>query len=177
MSETPILDTERLILRDWREEDLNAYASLMANEEGTRYIGGIMSRSDAWRSIAAMLGHWTLRGFGLWAVVRKSDGAFIGRVGLYYPEGWPGLEVGWALARPFWGQGYATKAAKASIKFGFQKTAVPKLISLIHPDNRASQKVAERIGQSKTERTSITLFGKTHDVDVWDIKRSHWTKI
>jgi len=55
------------------------------------------------------IGHWTLRGYGTWAVERKSDGAFIGRVGLINPEGWPGLEVGWTLGKPYWGQGYATE--------------------------------------------------------------------
>jgi RimJ/RimL family protein N-acetyltransferase len=92
-----------------------------------------------------MLGHWTLRGFGLWAVNRKSDGIFIGRVGLYYPDGWPGLEVGWVLARPYWGHGYATEAASASRDYGFKNYPVPNLISVIHPDNLASQRVAERL--------------------------------
>jgi RimJ/RimL family protein N-acetyltransferase len=116
-----------------------------------------------------------LRGFGLWAVVRKPDGVFVGRVGLLYPEGWPGLEVGWTLAKPYWGLGYATEAAKASIRFGFRETSTPRLISLIHPENGPSQKVAARLGQIKSERTSITLFGKTHEADVWAIDRNRWT--
>jgi RimJ/RimL family protein N-acetyltransferase len=130
---------------------------------------------DAWRSIAAAIGHWTLRGFGVWAVERKSDHTFIGHSGLFQPEGWPGMEVVWTLNRPYWGQGYATEAAKASLGYGFQNFPVPKLISLIDPDNHASRRVAERLGETKGGSTTITLFGQSYDVDVWEISRGDWS--
>jgi RimJ/RimL family protein N-acetyltransferase len=84
----PTLQTERLLLREMRESDLDAFASFMADEDVVRYLSGVtMTRDEAWRSIATGLGHWHLRGYGTWAVERKSDGAFMGRVGLINPEG------------------------------------------------------------------------------------------
>ncbi len=174
MAEIPILETERLILRDLRESDLDPFAAMMADEEVARHIGGALTRAEAWRYIATVLGHWILRGYGLWAVERKADRAFLGRVGLINPEGWPGLEVGWALARPYWGQGYATEAGRASLRFAFETQPADALISVIHPDNRASQKVAERLGETRGERITAAFVGKTHEVDIWRIARRDW---
>ena len=124
---------------------------------------------------AAMIGHWELRGFGLWVAERKSDGAFVGRVGLLHPEGWPGTEVAWTLARQYWGQGYATEAARASIDYGFQNLSAAKLISMIDAGNRASRRVAERLGYTKNGQASFVVFGKTYSADLWEITREHWS--
>jgi len=170
----PTVETERLILRGWREEDFEPFARFMADPDVTRYLNGVQSRSDAWRILATTIGHWVLRGFGFWAVERKSDGAFIGRIGLLRPEGWPGMEVGWTLGREYWGQGYATEAAKASLDYGFLNYDVPKLISMIDPDNRASQRVAERLGESRGALTELSIFGHTYPVEIWEIAREDW---
>lgn len=161
-------------MRGWRETDLDSYADMVADAEVTRFVGGVMTRADAWRGMAAMLGHWTLRGYGTWAVERKPDGELVGRIGLLNPEGWPGLEVIWTLARPFWGFGYATEAAVASMRFGFAHSSESRLISLIHADNHASAAVAQRIGETKCGQTTITVSGKNFDVDVWEIRREQW---
>jgi len=171
----PVIETERLILRGWREEDHKPLAAMFADSEVMRFIGGVQSFNDSWRSMAAIIGHWHLRGFGFWVVERKEDGAFIGRIGLWCPEGWPGMEVGWALARPYWGQGYATEAARASFDYGFRQFAVPKLVSLIHADNRASQRVAERLGETKGALFELVIYGNRTPVDIWEISRERWT--
>ena len=93
MVSIPTIETARLILRGWREDDLDAYAEMMADPEVMRFLGGESSRGDAWRGMATLIGHWELRGFGFWAVERKHDGALIGRVGVQYPEGWPSTEI------------------------------------------------------------------------------------
>ena len=94
------LETERLKLRQFVEADLDA-SRMCADPETMRYIGlgTTLSRADAWRSMAMFLGHWQLRGYGMWAVEEKGTGAFLGRIGLHYPEGWPAIEVGWLLDR------------------------------------------------------------------------------
>jgi RimJ/RimL family protein N-acetyltransferase len=176
MISIPTIETERLILRGWCEDDLDAYAAIMADPEVMRFLGGASARSDAWRGMATLIGHWELRGFGLWAVERKRDGALIGRVGVQYPEGWPSTEVAWTLGRPYWGHGYASEAAQASLEWGFKTLPVPKLISLIDAENFASQRVAQRIGQIKGGPYTLVVQGKSYPVDVWEITRDRWSK-
>jgi RimJ/RimL family protein N-acetyltransferase len=172
----PRLETDRLVLRAFREEDLDAWAATNADPEVMRYFSGPVSRADAWRSMAATLGHWALKGYGMWAVERKSDGAVIGRIGLLQPEGWTGLEVGWTLGRPFWGQGYATEAGAAAMRYGFLTQPDDRIVSNIDPDNLPSQAVAKRLGETKGERAEIKVGGSQHTVDVWFITRAEWLK-
>lgn len=140
------LETDRLNLRQFRESDLDAYAEMCADPEVMKYLGsGPMNRAEAWRNMAMVLGHWRLRGFGLWAVEEREGGAFVGRVGCWRPEGWPGLEVAWTLRRAFWGRGYATEAGRASLDFAFHQLGQSKAISLIHGENAASIRVAKRL--------------------------------
>src|SRR5207253_7997909 len=98
---TATLETPRLLLRMLRESDLDAYAAMLADPEVMRHLGDgrPLSRPEAWRNLALMVGHWQLRGYGLWAAEERATGALVGRIGLWNPEGWPGLEVGWTLRR------------------------------------------------------------------------------
>ena len=174
MSSIPTLETERLRLRGWREDDLDGYTAMMSDPEVTRFIGGVQTRNDCWRSIAAIIGHWVLRGHGMWAVERKSDGALVGRIGVWRPEGWPATEVVWALGRPYWRQGYATEAAKASLDFGFKTLSVPQLVSVIDPENFASLNVAKRLGYTKGGRSTITIYGRSFSGDLWEMPSDRW---
>jgi RimJ/RimL family protein N-acetyltransferase len=151
------LQTERLLLRMFREQDFEAYASFCADPEVMRYLGEgkPLSRTDAWRHLALVLGHWQLRGYGLWAVEEKASGALVGRIGFWNPEGWPGFEVGWMLGRPYWGKGFATEGARAALQFAFTQMQQSHVISLIRPDNAASIRVAERLGERLEGRTAL----------------------
>jgi RimJ/RimL family protein N-acetyltransferase len=143
------LETERLIMRMWREDDFEAYAELCADPEVMRYLGGkTFDRTEAWRSMAMFVGHWQLRGYGLWAVEEKASGRFAGRLGFLNPAGWPGFEIGWTFKREFWGKGYATEGGRRALEYAFKELDRPHVISLIHPENRASIRVAERLGET-----------------------------
>ena len=170
----PIIKTERLILREFREEDLEAYAQMSADEEVMRYIGTgkVLSRAESWRSMAAIIGHWYFRGYGLWAVEEQKSGEMIGRIGCWKPEGWIGLEIGWCLRKAFWGNGFATEAGVASMDFAFNKLEQSDVISLIRPENLASIKVAEKLGE-KLEKESEVLGNKAL---VYGINRKEWEK-
>jgi RimJ/RimL family protein N-acetyltransferase len=148
------LETERLRLRPFVEADLDAFARICADPESMRYIGSgtPVSRADAWRSMAQVLGHWQLRGYGMWAAEDKQAGAFVGRIGLHYPEGWPALEVGWLIDRARWGQGLATEGGRAAMQFAFDRLGLERISSVIRPQNRASIRVAEKLGM-QPERT------------------------
>jgi len=105
----------------------------------------------------------------------QEDHALVGRVGVQYPEGWPATEIAWTLARQYWGQGYATEAARASLEYGFKATSLPKLISLIDPENHASQSVAQRLGQARGGKGTLVLAGKSYELDIWEIARDRWS--
>jgi RimJ/RimL family protein N-acetyltransferase len=143
------LETERLRLRAFRNADLDEYARLCADEEVMRYIGtGVtLSRAEAWRSMAGILGHWRLLGYGMFAVELKASGELLGRVGFLDPPGWPGFELGWVLARGFWGKGYAFEAAGAARDYAFGALGRERIISLIRPGNERSIRVAEKLGE------------------------------
>lgn len=169
---TATLETDRLYLRQFRESDLDTYAEMCADPEVMRYIGSgqPLSRSEAWRSMAAMLGHWQLRGFGMWAVEEKTSGELIGRIGCFQPEGWLDFEVGWTLRRADWGKGFAVEAAQASVQYAFEQLGRSHLISLIAPENWRSIRVAERLGEKQVKSTE--LFDK--EVLVYKLERQVW---
>ena len=125
--------TERLQLRMFGPADLDAYAAMSADAEVMRHIGegGPIGRDMAWRGMAGFLGHWALRGYGMWAIEERASASLIGRAGFITPEGWPGLELGWLLARDAWGRGYATEACVAALAHGRQRFGAQELISLI----------------------------------------------
>ncbi|MEM8602266.1 MAG: GNAT family N-acetyltransferase [Cyanobacteria bacterium P01_H01_bin.121] len=161
MNIPPRLTTQRLILRSLIEQDLTAYTAMCADAEVMRFIGAgqTLTRAEAWRSLAMILGHWQLRGYGLWAVEARSTGEFLGRIGLWYPAGWPGLEVGWMLCRSAWGQGFATEGAIAARDYAFNTLGKAQVLHLIQPANQASIRVAERLGA--THQQIIELQGQT----------------
>ncbi len=158
MSAKATLQTERLELRMFRPSDLEAYAEMCANQEVMRYIsdGRTLTREETWRDMALILGHWELRGYGLWAVEERATHKLIGRIGHWNPEGWPGFEVGWMLARSYWGRGFATEGALAARDYAFSVLKVPHVISLIHPDNALSIRVAQKLGEKVESNTEIS---------------------
>jgi RimJ/RimL family protein N-acetyltransferase len=143
------LETPRLFLREFREEDLDSYAAICADQEVVRHIGEgkPLTRVETWQHMATMVGHWHLRGYGMWAVEERESGALIGRVGFWNPEGWPGFELGWMLGRTYWGHGLATEGARVALDYAFSRLEQTRVISLIRSENMRSIRVAERLGE------------------------------
>ncbi|MBW3551449.1 MAG: GNAT family N-acetyltransferase [Proteobacteria bacterium] len=170
----PTLETPRLILRPPQREDFDAWAEFMADVERTRYIGGALPRPVAWRGFAAMVGAWSLQGFSMFSVIEKSSGRWIGRLGPWYPEGWPGTEVGWSFLRSSWGNGYAFEAATASIDWAFEHLGWSEVIHSIHPDNRPSQALARRLGSSNRGPGKLPPPFEDSPAEIWGQTREQW---
>lgn len=142
----PTVFTERLILRAWLPRDVEPYAKMAADPCMSRYTGSPASEAAVWRMTAFQLGHWALNGFGMWIAEERSSGEFLGRVGLYWEPGWPGVEVAWTIRRDRWDQGFATEGGAAALVYGFVTVNADRIVSIIHPDNSASSRVAEKLG-------------------------------
>jgi RimJ/RimL family protein N-acetyltransferase len=170
------IDTPRLTLRMPVLEDFDDFARLYGDVEVARSIsldGRPLTRYEAWRSFAAQVGHWQLRGYGMFSVRERATGEFVGRIGPWYPEGWPGLEIGWSLLSSFWGRGYATEAAAASIDFAFSQLDQTEIISLILSDNVRSLAVARRLGEEYVGDVALPhLSGRM--AGVYRVGREGW---
>jgi len=161
----PVLETERLYLRAFTPGDLDTYHAMSSDPNVVRYLQQdiVLSRELAWQSLAYLLGHWQMTGFGSWAVEEKTSGQLIGRVGLYAPLGWPEIELGWMIARSHWQQGFAFEAAQAAMSWCERQADKQQLISLIHPKNIPSINLAAKLGarfiqEIKTEEFKTLQF-------------------
>ena len=133
-------------MRAHRQGDFETYAAFFAHPTASRYIGGPRSREEAWRALAYVIGHWTLRGYGMFALEDKASGAYVGRCGPYFPEGWPEPEIGWTLMLGQTGKGYATEASTRARKWAYETLGWTTAISLIDARNDTSIRLAERLG-------------------------------
>ena len=145
MAVTPI-HTERLTLRGWRADDFEAYAAFYDDEENARFVGGRRDAEKAWRSLALLVGHWELRGFGYFAVEETATGAFVGAVGIWKSPGWPETELAYWLVRAQQGKGFALEACRRCLEHARETLRVPSLVSYVAPENRASIRVATKLG-------------------------------
>ncbi len=146
-----IIETERLILREIDLiKDLDGFAEAMSDEETVRFIGGkTMNRAETWRSTAMLIGHMKVRGYGFMSVIEKSSGNWVGRVGPWYPEGWPEPEIGWTIHPAHTRKGFAKEAGAACVKYVFEELGWERVIHVIADDNIGSIKTAEAIGSTK----------------------------
>ncbi len=159
----PVVETGRLRLRGWREADVDGLLQLLSDNDNAQFIGPMASRVEVWRRMATMIGHWSLRGYGTWAVTMAGDDTCLGWAGPWYPEGFSEREIGWALVRSAQGKGVATEAALAARTFAYTRLGWTTAVSFIDPANQASARVAERLGAVRDGISAV--HGKT--VDVW----------
>jgi RimJ/RimL family protein N-acetyltransferase len=165
--EGPVIETRRLILRQWHSEDIAPYTAMLSDPATARFITvdgkPVEDEMTGWRHTVVMAGHWAIHGAGMFVVEEKESGKFVGRVGPWFPPRWPDFEVGWGIAKDARGKGYASEAAAAAIDWAFAKFEIAQLIHCIDRENVGSQGVARRLGASKGKQ--IELFG--HPADIW----------
>lgn len=150
-----MIETERLLLRPWRDDDRDAFVAIVCDPEVGAWLGGARTHDQALDDFARMRAFWDSRGSGWLAIGRKSDGAVVGRVVCRrQPPEWRHpmageVEVGWALARDAWGHGYASEAAAAMLPWGFKTLDTPTIYSWTAAPNSRSEAIMRRIGMSR----------------------------
>jgi RimJ/RimL family protein N-acetyltransferase len=155
-------------------DDLDAFSAMMLDEPTARFIGGVAPRAVCWRQLMTIIGAWYATGFGMFSVIEKSSGRWIGRLGPWQPEGWPGPEIGWAIARDCWGQGYAVEGAAASASWAFDTLGWTKIIHSIAPGNIASQRVAQKLGSKNLGPGKLPAPFVNDPIDIWGQTREEW---
>ena len=168
------IETSRLVLRPPRLEDLDAWTEMMADEPTARFIGGVMPRATCWRQLMTMIGSWHAHGFAMFSVIERASGRWIGRLGPWQPEGWPGTEIGWSIVRDCWGKGYAVEGAAASTDWALDHLAWTDVIHSIDPNNLASQRVAEKLGSRNRGPGSLPTPFENSRIDIWGQTREEW---
>lgn len=151
---TEILETERLRLRPPSPADVPAAIEFYVSER-SQYAGGHVPRFRAWTNATALLGHWAVRGYGLWAVTEKGDDTALGFVGPYYPDGWPENEIGWVLFDGAEGRGIAKEAAIAARDHAQKVLGWRDIVSYIAPENTRSIRLAERLGCARDPDAAV----------------------
>jgi ribosomal-protein-alanine N-acetyltransferase len=152
MAPGPELTTERLRLRRWRAADGEPYAQLNADPQVREFFPELLTRAQSDAQIAVFEEHFEQHGFGIWALERRAGGGLLGFTGLdlatYEADYAPAVEIGWRLARSAWGQGYATEAARAALRHGFEVLELGEIVAVTTPVNLRSRAVMERLGMT-----------------------------
>jgi RimJ/RimL family protein N-acetyltransferase len=168
------IDTPRLVLRPPRLADLGPLSDMMLDEPTARFIGGVAPRAMCWRQLMTMIGSWHAHGFAMFSVIERETGRWIGRLGPWQPEGWPGPEIGWAIARDRWGHGYAVEGAAAATTWALDTLGWTRIIHSIAPANLASQRVAEKLGSRNLGPGTLPAPFANDPVDLWGQTREEW---
>ncbi|KLL09983.1 GNAT family N-acetyltransferase [Protofrankia coriariae] len=167
----PTVVTDRLILRCWRPADIDPYAAMNADEETMRYLNGPFDRAGTERLVTHLAGMWVLLGYGMWAVEDKATGEFLGRAGLYYADGWPGVEVAVSIRRDRWRQGLGTEAIRTALDYGFAALGEDELVTVTDQGNIGANGIARKLGMSFRK---IATVGPWRDNNVYAISRETW---
>ena len=172
----PEILTERLLLRPPTASDFEGFARFASDEEVMRFLGGVQPRALAWRSFLTISGAWQIQGFSMFSLIERRTGTWIGRVGPWYPEGWPGTEVGWGLLAEYQGKGYALEAATATIDWAFDHLDWPEVIHSIDPANTPSQALAVRLGATNRGAGRLPPPFESAPIEIWAQGRESWMK-
>ena len=170
----PTIETARLILRPPSGEDFEPFAAFMANPDTANFIGGVMARSVAWRTLSTFAGGWMINGYSMFSWIEKDTGRWIGRGGPWQPAEWPGPEVGWGVIAEAQGKGYAQEAARAAIDWAFDHLGWTDVIHCIDPKNAPSIGVAKALGSSVTRSGVVAPAPMVATWDIYGQTREQW---
>lgn len=170
----PTIETSRLILRPPQASDFEGLAAFMSDEKSTHFLGGVQSRAVAWRGFMTLVGAWCIQGFSMFSVIEKASGRWVGRLGPWFPEGWPGTEVGWGIVRDAGGKGYATEGSIASIDWAFDYLGWTDVIHCIQPENHPSKRVACKLGSRYLRDARLPAPFEHLSMEVWGQSRAEW---
>lgn len=168
------IETERLVLRLPRIEDFERYSELQGDEDAARWIGGHQPRAAAWRKFLQQPGAWAIQGFGMFSLIDRGTGRWLGQGGPWLPDGWPGNEIGYMLHRDAWGRGYATEALPVAIDWALTNLDWDEFIHCIAPENLASKKVARRLGSTLRGPGKLPPPHEDAACEVWGQTRAQW---
>jgi RimJ/RimL family protein N-acetyltransferase len=168
--QVPTVVTDRLVLRGWRDADIDPYAAMNADPETMRHLGGTCGRTGTERLVDRARALWASRGHGMWAAEDRETGEFLGRAGTYWAPGWPGVEVAVSIRRDRWGQGLGTEAIRASLAWGFANLDVAELFTIIERDNVGMNRIAAKVGM----RLVNDRPGMWRGVNTHAISRAEW---
>jgi ribosomal-protein-alanine N-acetyltransferase len=145
-----VLESERLLLRPFCEDDLDDLFTLQSDPDVMRYLGTgkARTREETQERLQRVIGHWEEHGFGMWALVVKDDGRFAGWCGFGYGHGLGDAELSYTLARRYWGQGLATEAVRRVLRYAFEQVVLPRVVGVARIENTASQRVMLRVGMT-----------------------------
>lgn len=170
----PTLETDRLILRPPIDGDFDGFCAFHADEDAMTWLGGVSSPPVVWRIMRTIAGSWALDDFGMFSVIEKHTGQWIGRIGPLCPHGWPDREVGWGLLTEAQGKGYAKEAAAACMDFACDVLNWDMIIHTINPDNQSSAKLAKALGSHVMRQARLPDPYADQVVDVWGQTRDEW---
>lgn len=170
----PELETARLSLRHCTLDDLDDIAAIRADAEVMRFIGNgkPQSRAQVKELIDDILAHWRSHGFGRWVVTLKGEKKVIGLCGLSFLEDTPEVELGYLLAKEYWGRGLASEIAEACLNYGFEEVRLDRIVAIAYPDNFASQKVMRKVGMRYVKRAHF--FGQ--EVVYYEIQKTAYNR-
>ena len=154
----PMIETERLRLRAFEPRDIEPMVAFYADRRTAPFVGGHESHDQVWRRVASYLGHWDLRGYGIWALEERATGRFVGYAGHWFPEGWLEPEIAYGLLADHHGRGFATEAAEAALRHAYERLGWRTAISAVDVGNTASQRVSERLGAVREDVRDMSGF-------------------